>query len=1380
MPFPPFAKAPRSSFRPRTLFALLATLNVLLIPFTARGTHMSGGEIYWNCLGNDQYEITLVVYRDCAGIALDPAYDLDISSPCGNMTLHVTTPGGVELSQLCDQELPNSTCNGGTLPGIQQYIYTGTITLPPCDSWTISWTEIYRNNAIVNLQNPGQQEMYIQATLNNTVAACDDSPQFSNIAIPYVCTGYPVSYSYGAFDPEGDSLSYQLISACVGGATPIPYVTPYSPTQPIPGITLDPVTGLVTFTLNTAGNWVVVVQVNVYDDQGNLIGTVMRDMQFIAYPCSNQPPDPTTGTVANMQGAATQTGPYAVEVCESGDFCFDMVISDPNSANILSATTNVQQNLPGATFSYSGSNPITCTVCWTAQPGSSGFFPFIVTVSDGACPIQAFQTYVYQVHVREGLFIDATAVDESCLGAGDGSASVNVLAGTPPYQITWSTGATGTSITAGSGTYTVTMVDANACGPTTDTVTIGAASLPGVANAGPDLVGCPNGLPIDLQGSVSNATSGQWSGGLGTFLGNGPNVQYMPTPSEMASGGIDLVLTTTGNGSCSPDADTVHVTLSNALMNAAVSATDALCTATASGSASFMPNTPTLNYLWSDPNGQTTATASNLMPGNYSVQVTDGLGCDTIMAVTINAPAPLAIAQVEVVDEPCAGAGGGSVSVTATGGTPPYQFTWSNGMTGAAITVGAGTYTVSVTDANGCAPATATATVNATSQPPTANAGPDLIGCMDALPVALQGIVTNAASGIWSGGTGSFTGTGLNVQYMPSNAEIAAGQVVLTLTTTGTTGCPAASDQVIVQLPNSFQNAQVQSTPAACAASANGTATFTPQGAGFSYIWNDPAGQTTPTAIGLPAGNYNVQVTDVFGCGTLLSVTIAEPPALQLSGPTGTNPTCAGSTNGAATVGATGGTPGYTYQWSANTGGQTLPTATALGAGTYVVVVTDANGCMAQGSTALAAPPPVTLSAQVPATVCVNAPVQLTAQAGGGQGGYVIHWANIGYGSPITYSFPSTQTVSVSVTDAAGCTGPTLTFPVDVLDLSLATLQTYGDTVVCPGGSAEIGGQVTNYAGTVQLYWPGLGVNGNGPFTLPVTGDQSYAVIATDGCGNTLNGEVLVELDTPPDVVLPPVIAEGCAPLDVDFPNNIVTGTLSYLWHFGDGQTSTAPAPSHTYPAGTFPVTLTVTTPNGCSSTSAQPGLVLAYAPPTAEFDADPWTTDSDAPTITFTNASSGSIVNNSWSFGDGGTSNDIDPSHTYQNAGTFTVQLVVEDTHGCTSSAMHAVTISPVYDVVIPTGFTPDPNGGNGGTYGANDLSNNVFYPFVDDVKDFDLRIYNRWGELVFESKDVHIGWDGYYRGQLSPQDVYMVQLWVKFVDDRELTRYSDLTLFR
>src|SRR5690606_32405439 len=313
---------PRTVHTMRLRYLLIAIF-LLLACLKSMATHMSGGEIYWECIGPNQYRIKLVVYRDCAGINVDPSYNLQLTSPCGNRNLTVTTTGGIEISQLCDLELPNSTCNGGTLPGIQQYEYSGVITLPPCDSWSIRWTNIYRNNAIVNLTNPGTREMFIESVMNNAAAPCNDSPEFTNTAIPYVCLGYPVTYSYGAYDPEADSLSYSLIGARMAGGAAIPYVVPHTPVEPIPGMVLDPTTGLIEFTLSTAGNWVVVVQVTQYDDNGNVIGTIMRDMQFVAYPCSNIPPDPATGLVDGLTGTANQTGPRSVQVCRSGDFCFD-------------------------------------------------------------------------------------------------------------------------------------------------------------------------------------------------------------------------------------------------------------------------------------------------------------------------------------------------------------------------------------------------------------------------------------------------------------------------------------------------------------------------------------------------------------------------------------------------------------------------------------------------------------------------------------------------------------------------------------------------------------------------------------------------------------------------------------------------------------------------------------------------------------------------------------------------------------------------------------------------------------------------------------------------------------------------------------------------
>ncbi|MEO8068548.1 MAG: PKD domain-containing protein [Flavobacteriales bacterium] len=1357
---------------------LFISLLLGAIPGTAHATHISGGEIYWDCLGGDQYEITLIIYRDCFGVQLDNGFDVSFDSPCGTFTDHVNTPNGVELSQLCDLQLPNSTCNGGNLPGIEQYSYTTTVTLPPCNAWTISWSLANRNAAIANLQNPNNEQMYVQAVLDNSGGQCEDSPQFTSIASPYVCLNYPVTYSLGAFDPEGDSLTYTLIQAMGQGAAPIGYVAPYSPTQPITGLTLDQQTGLISFTPTIAGNWVVVVEVNSYDSLGNWLGSVMRDMQFIAYPCSNVPPDPTTGVIGNVSGAAAQTGPNAIQVCESGNICFDFIISDANANNILDAVTNVQQSLPGATFSFTGTNPITCTVCWTGSPGTSGFYPFIVTVDDGACPIPAFQIYVYEVTVIDGIFITAQSTDESCVGMNDGSVSVDVTEGTAPFQYNWGTlPQNSDSVNVGQGSYTVVVSDANGCVSAPATVGVNTTQPP-VANGGNNLTVCMGGATL-VNGTGTNTSGLDWSGGSGAFGGLGGSQQYFPTQGEINSGGVDLYFSATGNGGCPPDIDTVHVSYANAFIGANIGGTNASCNGGTNGSVSFIPNSPVLSYQWNTNPVQNSATAIGLGAGNYSVTVTDPLGCDTTMSASITAPQAISIGNVQVVNESCAGQGNGSVTITVNGGTQPYQYSWNNGDTTATITVGAGTYTVQVTDANGCAPAMTTANVLAAGQPNVAQAGPDQIVCNGAFPLQLTGSVVNASGGTWSG-SGTFFGGGLNPQYTPTAAEIASGSATLYLSTTGNTTCPQDVDTVQIILPTTFQNAAIAVNGVACNGGSTGTAIYTPNIPGNTYQWNDPAAQTTSTAVGLPSGNWSVLVTDQYGCSITLSAFVPQPPPLASASMTTINPTCANSNNGTATVTATGGTPGYTYQWSANANSQTGAIAIGLSTGNYIVVITDANNCTTQASTTLTAPAPIALIAQIPDTVCVNAPVVMSAQASGGTGAYTITWNGIGLGSPITYSFPATQIVTVSATDGNGCNSPVIFEQVTVLDLSLANLDVYGDTIACPGESATVSATLNNYPGNYTIMWPELGATGNGPFTVPVYNNQTLNVIVTDECGNTMSGSVQLILDVPPTITLPPVIAVGCEPLMVQMPDSLTTQNVSYLWQFGDGNSSTDVAPTHTYGAGTYNVMLTVTTPNGCSANAVNTGLVTAYPSPTAAFTASTFITDFVNQPIQFTDQSPGAALTLVWEFGDGNNSTDTDPTHTYDNIGVYDVTLTVTDANGCSGDVTHPVEITPVYDITIPTGFTPNPGGGNGGGYDPNDLSNDVFYPFIRFVKDFNMRIYDRWGELVFETNDIRIGWDGYYRGQMSQQDAYAYTLHVTFVDDREVERMGDITLFR
>ncbi len=368
---------------------------------TATASHIAGGEITLECLGGDQYEVTLVLYRDCSGIAMPTTQAVEISSPCGTQTITVDLDAFQEVSPLCASLLANSTCNGGTLPGMEAYTYTGVVTMVPCDSWTVTWTSCCRNAAVVNLVNPGALDLYLEATLDNAIAPCASTPEFVSDPAIYVCLNQTASYSFAATGSPGDSIAYEFIPAMAAGGAPEPYAAGYTFDVPIPGITLDPLTGVVSFTPTITGSFVVVVQATTYDANGDVVSTIMRDIQVLVVVCSNASPDPFDGAITNFTGSGTQTGPYAIELCEGNFFCFLFAIADPDAGDTLTVTSNVTGILSGASFSTSGVNPVTGTVCWTAPPGSAGFHVFTITAHDNACPVTGSQTYAYTVHVIE-------------------------------------------------------------------------------------------------------------------------------------------------------------------------------------------------------------------------------------------------------------------------------------------------------------------------------------------------------------------------------------------------------------------------------------------------------------------------------------------------------------------------------------------------------------------------------------------------------------------------------------------------------------------------------------------------------------------------------------------------------------------------------------------------------------------------------------------------------------------------------------------------------------------------------------------------------------------------------------------------------------------
>jgi len=376
------------------LLACLGTFSTLL-----HAEHLPGGSITYECLGNNTYTITLMLFRECTGEPMI-AQDLHFSNDCGVVfSLNgIAAQEVADVSPLCPSEAANSSCNGGSLLGIQAYTYRQTLFLSPCNAWTIAWYTCCRQSSVNVQGNPG---LYVEARLNNQNGLCNNSPVITDQGIPVVCVNQPVVYDPGVVESDGNTLVYRFVEARFGTPEPLAviYNFPYFGLEPFSGMLIDEATGRITFTPTVQGYVITAFQVDEYNANGNWIGSVMRDFPFLVRACSNTVPPPTTGLVTGVSGSAQQLGDRAVRICGTGQLCMDLVFTDPNAGQSLSISSNVGDVLPGATVSTSGTNPLNVQICWEAEGAEPMERNFTVVASDNECPVPGTQWYSYSVSV---------------------------------------------------------------------------------------------------------------------------------------------------------------------------------------------------------------------------------------------------------------------------------------------------------------------------------------------------------------------------------------------------------------------------------------------------------------------------------------------------------------------------------------------------------------------------------------------------------------------------------------------------------------------------------------------------------------------------------------------------------------------------------------------------------------------------------------------------------------------------------------------------------------------------------------------------------------------------------------------------------------------
>lgn len=302
-------------------------------------------------------------------------------------------------------------------------------------------------------------------------------------------------------------------------------------------------------------------------------------------------------------------------------------------------------------------------------------------------------------------------------------------------------------------------------------------------------------------------------------------------------------------------------------------------------------------------------------------------------------------------------------------------------------------------------------------------------------------------------------------------------------------------------------------------------------------------------------------------------------------------------------------------------------------------------------------------------------------------------------------------------------------------------------------------------------------VNGLGAGSNVFEWSVSYnGCVATDAV--TVNYVVWPTADFEPSTYV------GCSPLEVNFVNTSIGGS-PYLWNFDDGSTSTQPNIIHTFQdPGVYTVRLTATAPLGNVVISQK--QITVYGHPVASFDIAPREVYVPSQHISCYNYSVNADTSY-WDFGDDrGIVTKFAPTYTYTDTGVFDITLKVVNGYGCADSvtianAIHVIKRSGFF---FPEAFTPNPNGGNGGDYSlqSSTRSNDVFYPIVVDgeVTNFEMKIFNRMGVLIFKTNNILIGWDGYYQGKLQPQDVYIYKATGRYNSGEKFEKVGNVLLLR
>ncbi len=1072
--------------------------------------------------------------------------------------------------------------------------------------------------------------------------------------------------------------------------------------------------------------------------------------------------------VNTSTASATAAGNYTVSVTNPSNGCINSAtvavtqntllpnISATVSGSLTCTTNTVSLNgastTTGATFTWQPMNVNTSS----AVASSSGNYTLSVTDPLNGC----INSTVVAVIQAAGVPTVAANASNN-LNCANASATLNATSA--GNTIVWNGGslvnAANPSTINTAGSYTVTAT--NALSGCTSSLVIAVTqntTAPNSSIAPPAVLNCTNTSVIVTGGSTTGGVTYNWLPGNITTT----------TLSVNTVGNYSLTVTDPAN-SCTSTA-VVAVTQNTVVPNLTASVGGTLTCISNAVTLTGNSSTAGVNYLW-QPGSITTSTNSATASGNYSLTVTDpanGCTSSTVVAVTQNTVAPNVSATV----------GGtltcssNTVNLTGASTTPGATFTWQPvNLNTANISVSAaGNFTLLVEDPiNGCISNTVVTVIQNGAFPNISIATPGTLTC------------TNPSLTL----TGNSTTSGVTYSWSPQNVTTATAVVNAPGSYTlsvfdAINGCTSYSMVNVVQIINSPTISIVKSSDINCT---NPSVTITASSAGNTLVWNGGSlvNAANPAVVNV-AGNYTATATDpVSGCTSSSVVTVNQssltPNATIVSSG---NLDC---NNTVVTLTGSSSTAGVNLQW---VGGPSASVYTVSTPGTYTFVVSDpVSGCSTFTTVSVITVASFTANLSATAITCNgnNNGIVNVNLVGGGLSPFQITELNSATTTSNVAAFPfvinglAAANYSITIMDASGC-AQTLT--ISVTEPAALTSTINGSGGVCAGSPITLNANVQGGTPSYSYLWlPGGGTNSS-LTTTPATA-TTFTLQITDakGCTSTSTMEVVVQPNPQGGIISQNVI--GCAPACNTFSlAQAQFTTNSYQWNFTNTTTGAITSYNGYNPnvcfdvPGIYNLNLGIYSTFGCSVTASYINVMTVNPKPVADFNHSPIKPIiNQDPYVTFTDASYGAnIVSWNWFFMNTAqyTSIEQNPTFPYTEPGTYPVVLIVKSDKGCIDTIIRPLVVGEDFGIYVPNAFTPNDDG-----------FNDIFFPKGFGIVKYELTIFDRWGEVVFQTKTFEEGWDGRFQGRgkdIMKEDVYtwLIQATSVFGKSHELKGHVTL----